>query len=324
MFFFCLCHTTMIFYFIIFIFTIMCPSSSLPSSFPLLPLPLLLLLLLYLFYSTRVMNMLIYSSVLDTRAITSTIPPAHVSSTMPPPRSRLSSMQHGLHSLNTTQVHLPDSMRPLSDWRGLLVNRSCPAFEIANIVVTNAHRMMLRTYSENDIKDSEWMTAGTYPSSSSDGDNSNNTSETANSDDHINDSNSSTSTSSSSGSTSDKLDNDKLRCLHELLSGPNENIAVSAENIDVKPLLWKMASLCAETRRILSAQPIVLSVPQPCKVFGDIHGQLRDLLLLFREYGFPNNKGGDVDAVKYVFDGDFVDRGAHQLEVSTHHIRIDM
>lgn len=28
-------------------------------------------------------------------------------------------------------------------------------------------------------------------------------------------------------------------------------------------------------------------VKAPCKVFGDLHGQLRDLLLLFAEFGFP-------------------------------------
>jgi Calcineurin-like phosphoesterase len=56
-------------------------------------------------------------------------------------------------------------------------------------------------------------------------------------------------------------------------------------------------------------------VRKPCKVFGDIHGQFRDLLLLFREFGFPSNKGGDVDSISYVFDGDFVDRGEHQVEV---------
>ena len=229
---------------------------------------------------------------LDTRALTSQIPSALA---MPPPRNRLSSVQHGMHSLNTTEVHLPDSMRPLSDWRGLLVNRHCPAFEIANVVVANAHRMMLRTYSENDIQDSDWMTPGNYPTSS--------------------DASSSSSTNSDDLAGSQRSLNgyDKLRCLHELLAGPNDD--VTAEVIEVRPILSKMAALCTEARRIMAAQPIVLKVPQPCKVFGDIHGQLRDLLLLFREYGFPNNQGGDVDAVKYVFDGDFVDRGAHQLEV---------
>ncbi len=44
-----------------------------------------------------------------------------------------------------------------------------------------------------------------------------------------------------------------------------------------------------------------------------MHGQFRDLLVLFREYGYPSNRG-DIETVKYIFNGDFVDRGFHQLE----------
>jgi len=43
---------------------------------------------------------------------------------------------------------------------------------------------------------------------------------------------------------------------------------------------------------------------------GDIHGQLRDMLLFLHCYGMPGDKG-----TEFVFNGDFVDRGAHQLEV---------
>jgi hypothetical protein len=68
--------------------------------------------------------------------------------------------------------------------------------------------------------------------------------------------------------------------------------------------------------RIVSNQPTMVCPAHPCKVFGDIHGQFRDLLLLFKEFGFPSHKGGDVESVSYVFDGDFVDRGKHQIEVS--------
>lgn len=57
-------------------------------------------------------------------------------------------------------------------------------------------------------------------------------------------------------------------------------------------------------------------MPAPAKVFGDLHGQFRDLLLLFGHHGFPSHYlGGDVETTAYVFNGDFVDRGAHQLEV---------
>uniref|UniRef100_A0A7S4SAC4 Serine/threonine-protein phosphatase n=1 Tax=Alexandrium monilatum TaxID=311494 RepID=A0A7S4SAC4_9DINO len=63
--------------------------------------------------------------------------------------------------------------------------------------------------------------------------------------------------------------------------------------------------------KIFAAQPSVVEATAPCKVFGDLHGQLRELLLFFWAYGSP-----DVpDAPMFVFNGDFVDRGAHQVEV---------
>jgi diadenosine tetraphosphatase ApaH/serine/threonine PP2A family protein phosphatase len=73
--------------------------------------------------------------------------------------------------------------------------------------------------------------------------------------------------------------------------------------------------LAAAAQKIFTAQPVVVRVPAPAKLFGDIHGQLRDLLLLLAHYGFPDHRGGDVETVAYVFNGDWVDRGAHQLDV---------
>lgn len=69
--------------------------------------------------------------------------------------------------------------------------------------------------------------------------------------------------------------------------------------------------LATGARTVLAQQPSVVHVESPCKVFGDIHGQLRDLLLLFHTYGVP----GEDPNLSFVFNGDFVDRGAHQLEV---------
>ena len=52
--------------------------------------------------------------------------------------------------------------------------------------------------------------------------------------------------------------------------------------------------LCQDVQRIATAQPMVVQVPAPAKVFGDIHGQLRDLLMLFSTTGdgFPSHQGG--------------------------------
>jgi len=63
--------------------------------------------------------------------------------------------------------------------------------------------------------------------------------------------------------------------------------------------------------KILRVQPTLVEATAPCRIFGDIHGQFRDLLLLFRAFGSPDERG----APNFVFNGDFVDRGAHSLEV---------
>ena len=39
------------------------------------------------------------------------------------------------------------------------------------------------------------------------------------------------------------------------------------------------------------------------------------LLACSREFGFPSHRRGDVESVNYIFNGDFVDRGAHQVSV---------
>jgi len=44
-------------------------------------------------------------------------------------------------------------------------------------------------------------------------------------------------------------------------------------------------------------------------VVGDIHGQLPDLLTILSQSGFPSETN------RYVFNGDFVDRGPNSVEV---------
>jgi len=56
----------------------------------------------------------------------------------------------------------------------------------------------------------------------------------------------------------------------------------------------------------------------PCKIFGDLHGQLTDMLSAFRTFNYPHREaGGDLSTTSYIFNGDFVDRGKHGLEIVT-------
>lgn len=69
--------------------------------------------------------------------------------------------------------------------------------------------------------------------------------------------------------------------------------------------------LAAEAQQIFASQPSLVEANIPTKVYGDIHGQFRDVLLFLFHFGFPAYS----TKTEFIFNGDFVDRGAHQLEV---------
>jgi protein phosphatase len=75
-----------------------------------------------------------------------------------------------------------------------------------------------------------------------------------------------------------------------------------------------LVSLCAAVKEELVKEPHVVEVRGPSRLFGDIHGQLLDLLQFFLLYGSPDHYLGSRD-VTHVFLGDFVDRGFYSLEV---------
>lgn len=65
--------------------------------------------------------------------------------------------------------------------------------------------------------------------------------------------------------------------------------------------------LCEKVKEILIEESNVQPVSAPVTICGDIHGQFYDLLELFK-------KGGEIPDTRYVFMGDFVDRGYHSVE----------
>lgn len=65
--------------------------------------------------------------------------------------------------------------------------------------------------------------------------------------------------------------------------------------------------LCSKVIELLIEEANVQHLHTPVTICGDIHGQLHDLLTLFRT-------GGECPGTQYLFLGDFVDRGFYSLE----------
>lgn len=89
----------------------------------------------------------------------------------------------------------------------------------------------------------------------------------------------------------------------ELLERVRQNYGILPEE--------QFHELCNKVTEIMIEECTVVSVHSPVVLCGDIHGQFFDLLTLFE-------KGGPVSETKYIFMGDYVDRGAFSIETLTY------
>lgn len=66
-------------------------------------------------------------------------------------------------------------------------------------------------------------------------------------------------------------------------------------------------NLIYKAKDVFMTQPCFIEIESPVNIYGDIHGQYIDLLRIFSHIKIEEN-------VKYLFLGDYVDRGKHSLE----------
>lgn len=81
-----------------------------------------------------------------------------------------------------------------------------------------------------------------------------------------------------------------------------------------KPLPYKMAwQIIDEATKILEKEKNINEAVVPKEgrliIIGDTHGQYKDVVALFELNGFPN------EGNRYLFNGDFVDRGEYSVEI---------
>ncbi|KAH0786520.1 Ser/Thr protein phosphatase [Histomonas meleagridis] len=71
--------------------------------------------------------------------------------------------------------------------------------------------------------------------------------------------------------------------------------------------ILKLVSIAIE---VMKDDPIVLNIDPKVTVVGDIHGNIDDLIRIFEKSGYPPE-------TKYLFLGDYIDRGDYGIEVLT-------
>jgi diadenosine tetraphosphatase ApaH/serine/threonine PP2A family protein phosphatase/Ca2+-binding EF-hand superfamily protein len=102
-----------------------------------------------------------------------------------------------------------------------------------------------------------------------------------------------------------------IRYLMEATSGPK----VDWDTLKLVETEAEMIFLCEEVQEILKTEDSVVDVKLPCRIYGDVHGNLPDLTMMFNSFSWPDRRKGDILSMNYVFLGDWVDRGRFSVEV---------
>ena len=101
------------------------------------------------------------------------------------------------------------------------------------------------------------------------------------------------------------------------LSHPSfKDVIPSADGTFTLATADEICGLCNAAVQLMRDEDMVTNVSPPLKVFGALHGQIWDLLSHFKWHNPPVIEG-DMTYMKYLFLGDYCDRGSYNLEVLT-------
>ncbi|DAZ93061.1 TPA: hypothetical protein N0F65_009735, partial [Lagenidium giganteum] len=96
-----------------------------------------------------------------------------------------------------------------------------------------------------------------------------------------------------------------VESVEELIQSCKKGLKIPKQT--VVRVLTEVIHLCV---KLPTLTEVTIAPAEHITVVGDLHGQLDDLLLIFRENGYPSEKN------PYVFNGDFVDRGDRGVEIA--------
>lgn len=98
---------------------------------------------------------------------------------------------------------------------------------------------------------------------------------------------------------------------NEISKVPLEDVCRIGEDVPI-PIFCQeeLLSVYKKAQWYFEQQPVLLNLNGEYTVVGDLHGNLHDLFRIFHRFGFPPYR-------KYIFLGDYVDRGEFSIECIT-------
>ena len=88
-------------------------------------------------------------------------------------------------------------------------------------------------------------------------------------------------------------------------------LSQASDSLALPPIKAReISDVLMKVEAIFKNEPVMLELPSPITVVGDLHGHFLDLIRIFKEYGMPPSRN-------YLFLGDYVDRGEFSTETVT-------